>query len=153
MTDASSSPDPAAVPPPGQQPAWQPPNQPPAAAAAGLDPKIAALLAYGLGWIGGLIMYFTQKEPEVRFHAAQSILTFGPLHALLVLLSFFGGGFFGLGFGGGLGGFFLFSLLSFAVWIASLVLWIFLSIKGYNLQHYKLPVVGDMAEQWAARPA
>jgi uncharacterized membrane protein len=36
------------------------------------------MLSYLLfGWIGGLIMFFTQKHPEVRFHAAQSIIVFG----------------------------------------------------------------------------
>jgi uncharacterized membrane protein len=105
------------------------------------------MLSYLLfGWIGGLIMYFTQKHPEVRFHAAQSILVFAPLHVISILL---GGGMMGRG----LGGFFLISLLSFAVGVLSLVLWIYLSIQGYNLNHVKMPIVGDMAEQWASRPA
>jgi uncharacterized membrane protein len=109
---------------------------------AGLEPKVGALLSYLLfGWIGGLIMFFTQKHPEVRFHAAQSIITFGGLSVLQLLLN---------SFVIGLGSFVLIGLLSTLVGIASFVLWILLSIKGYNLEHFKLPVVGDYAERWAA---
>ena len=120
-------------------------GQPQQQGAGGLDPKIGGLLSYLLfGWIGGLIMYLTQKHPEVRFHAAQSILTFGSLSVLSILLNTLGGSF-------GLGGFLLLSLLSMLLGLLSFGLWIFLSIKGYNLDHFKLPVVGDIAEQWAAK--
>lgn len=130
---------------PLQPQAAQPGAQPQAAAAEGLDPKVGGLLSYLLfGWIGGLIMYLTQKHPEVRFHGAQSILVFGPLHAVSILLSFV---FPVVGFGT-LG---LFVLVNAVVSILAFVLWIFLSIKGYSLEHFKMPVVGDMAEQWAAK--
>lgn len=114
------------------------------------------MLSYLLfGWIGGLIMYFTQKHPEVRFHAAQSILVFAPLHVLSIVLAFVSGGglFFAVG-GFGFGGIrALFGLVYLLVSLGSFILWIFLSIQGYQLKHLKLPVVGDMAEQWAAKPA
>ena len=32
-----------------------------------------------LGWVTGLIFYFIDKRPFVRFHAAQSIVVFGGL--------------------------------------------------------------------------
>jgi uncharacterized membrane protein len=137
---AEPQPPPGAEPPP---PGAEPPPQPAQApgegqtAAGGLDPKIGGLLSYLLfGWIGGLIMYLTQTHPEVRFHAAQSILTFGGL----TIVSFVVGLIPGLGV-----------VLSPLIGLLSLVLWIILSIKGYNLEHFKLPVVGDMAEQWAAK--
>ena len=111
----------------------------------GLAPNIAAMLSYLLfGWIGGLIMYLTQKDREVRFHAAQSILTFGGLTIILFGvdigfgIAFVYTGFFIMGLG------WLISLLSFA-------LWIFLSIQGYQLKHIKLPIVGSIAEQWARK--
>lgn len=101
----------------------------------GLAPNIAAMLSYLLlGWIGGLIMYLTQKDREVRFHAAQSILIFGGLGIVQVFLTIVNVPVFS----------FLVSLLSF-------VLWIFLSVQGYKLRHTKLPGVGDIAEQWAAK--
>jgi uncharacterized membrane protein len=100
------------------------------------------MLSYLLfGWIGGLIMYLTQRDREVRFHAAQSILTFGGLFVVSAFL-----GFINI-FAGSL-------LLVLVGWLLSLLsfgLWIFLSIQGYQLRHTKLPIVGDTAEQWAAK--
>ena len=119
----------------GQAQAGQPQAQP-VSSSDGLDPKVGALLSYLLfGWIGGLIMFLTQKHPEVRFHAAQSIITFGGLTVISIILGW----------------------LPVVGWILSplllllgLVLWIVLCIKGYNLEHFKLPVIGDYAEQMAA---
>jgi uncharacterized membrane protein len=123
-----------------------PPTQAPKDAANDLDPKLGALLSYLLfGWIGGLIMFFTQKHPEVRFHAAQSILTFGGISILSALLSGFSGVFYGFAVWALLG------LLSTLLGLAAFGLWILLCIKAYNLEHFKLPVVGDYAERWAAK--
>lgn len=107
-----------------------------------LPPHIAAMLSYLLfGWIGGLIMYFTQRDREVRFHAAQSILTFGGLAIVSVLLNILEA----------VTGAALFGMLGLVVGLGSVVLWIYLSAQGYQLKHTKLPLVGDTAEQWAAR--
>lgn len=116
-----------------QQPQGQPQQpQPQPQPGGGLAPNVAAMLAYLLfGWIGGLIMFLTQSHPEVKFHAAQSIITFGGLTIINLLL-----------------GFIPFTLfLSPLLFLLGLVLWILLSIKGYNLEHFKLPVIGDYAEQ------
>jgi uncharacterized membrane protein len=88
-------------------------------------------------------MFFTQKHPEVRFHAAQSIIVFGALSLVSILLSF-------LVPVVGLGTLALFALLNLLLSLVGLGLWIFLSIKGYNLEHFKMPVAGDMAEKMAA---
>ncbi len=47
---------------------------------SGLSENTAALLAYVLGWFTGLIFLLIDKRPYVRFHAAQSLITFGGLH-------------------------------------------------------------------------
>ena len=123
-----------AVPPDGQ-----------AAASEGLDPKIGGLLSYLLfGWIGGLIMFFTQKHPEVRFHAAQSIVVFGGWSVLGILINIFQ-----LGLRSGILAV-LIGLVWFVLGIGVFVLWIILCIKGYNLEHFKVPVAGDYAERLAA---
>jgi uncharacterized membrane protein len=114
-----------------------------ATTSTGLDPQISGLLTYILGLITGIIFYVLEKEHrEVRFHAAQSILVsivaivisiaFSILMAIPVL---------GIVFG----------LLNVLVGLGFFVLWIVLLIKGYNLEHFKLPVIGDMAEDWAAK--
>jgi uncharacterized membrane protein len=126
------------------------PSPPPPAPTEGLDPKVGGLLAYLLfGWVGGLIMYLTQKHREVRFHGAQSVLLsivlFGFFTVLAIVTSMF-----------------TFAFSSFAIWsllaaiqsllgLATFALWVFLCIKGYQLEHFKLPVIGDMAEKWAAK--
>jgi uncharacterized membrane protein len=38
-------------------------------------------------------------------------------------------------------------LLGFFVWIGSLVVWLVLMFKAYQGERFKLPVVGDIAEQ------
>jgi uncharacterized membrane protein len=150
---------PTALPPP-QDAQWTtsgpPPQEYPGPAGGGtpsqvdgLAPNIAAMLSYLLfGWIGGLIMYLTQKDREVRFHAAQSILTFGGLTII-----WWGAGTIVWGFGlvGVFGGSVLFVLFYPLFNLLSFVLWIFLSVQGYQLKHTKLPLVGAIAEQWAVK--
>jgi uncharacterized membrane protein len=48
--------------------------------------NVAGALCYVLGWITGLIFFFVDKRPFVRFHAAQSIVVFGALHILLIVM-------------------------------------------------------------------
>ncbi|MGH9710063.1 MAG: zinc ribbon domain-containing protein, partial [Candidatus Acidiferrales bacterium] len=48
----------------------------------GLSENVAGLLCYVLGWITGLIFLLIDKRPFVRFHAAQSLVTFGALNIL-----------------------------------------------------------------------
>ena len=82
----------------------------------GLKSNIAGLLCYVLGWITGLVfILIEQKDSSVRFHAMQSIITFGSL-TLISLLSGF------IPFLGGL----IAPLLS----ILGLILWIVLMIKN-----------------------
>lgn len=150
MTDSNiTTPGEMPVPPPDAgQPASAPQSRT-GAQSAGLDPKVGGLLSYLLGWIGGLIMFFTQKDPEVRFHGAQSILlsigfvaVYVALGVVSTVLSMGLGSFAAFG---------LFSLLYSLLGLAGLVLWVFLCVKGYHLEHFKLPVIGDMAESWAAK--
>lgn len=109
----------------------------------GLDPRVAGLLAYLFGWVSGLILYLIEKDhPEVRYHAAQSILVSVAVIALYIPISI-------LGFIPVIG--LLFWLAGLVLGLASLGLWIYLIIQGYNLNHVRLPIVGGMAEQWAAK--
>ena len=56
----------------------------------GLEPNIAELLCYVVGWITGLIFFLLEKENKfVRFHAMQSIITFGAFSVLSIILSIF----------------------------------------------------------------
>ena len=53
----------------------------------GLAPNIAGLLCYVLFWVSGIIfLILEQKNNWVRFHAAQSIIVFGTLSLVGVIL-------------------------------------------------------------------
>ncbi|GGA49138.1 hypothetical protein GCM10007416_22830 [Kroppenstedtia guangzhouensis] len=98
-----------------------------------LDPKVAAVLSYLLGWVSGLIFLLLEKENRfVRFHAAQSIVTFGSL-TLLNLVA---------GVIPILGG-----IIHFLIWPVTLILWIVLMVKAYQEEWYRLPVAGEISEK------
>jgi uncharacterized membrane protein len=121
---------------------------------SGLSENSAAALSYVLGWITGIIFFLIDKRPYVRFHAAQSIVTFGCLHVIRIVLAMvFGVGFLfghrhwdsmqGWGtFGVGLGLLSIFSLLTFVLWIVCIV-------KAASGSRFSLPIVGPIAENIA----
>lgn len=114
---------------------------------AALSSRLGGLLAYLLGWVSGLVVFFTQADREVRFHAAQSVITFGGLFGLLLLWS----AVMGPVLGGGFVGRVLFALSVLLFSGLSLALWGFLCFQGYTLTHFKVPLAGDLAEQWASK--
>jgi len=62
----------------------------------GLDRNVSALLSYLFGWLSGLVVILIEKEDGfVRFHAMQSIVTFG---AITILTIVFGTMFMFVGF-------------------------------------------------------
>ncbi len=116
---------------------------------SGLDPNVAAALSYALGWITGLIFYLVESDNRyVRFHALQSIffsiavfVLFGGLGAFLALFRAVPVINIVMGILG--------SLVSLLLSIAVFAVWIMLMVRAYRGERYKLPVVGDMAEQGA----
>jgi len=99
--------------------------------ASQLPQNVAGLLCYLAGWITGII--FLVLEPDnrfIRFHAIQSIVTFGSLMIVSGLTGLIPvvGDFFSAVFG-----------------IIAFVLWIVLMIKAYQGELYKLPLAGDVA--------
>jgi uncharacterized membrane protein len=120
------------------------PHNPSAPATAGLDENIAGVLCYALGWVTGLIFFFIDKRPSVRFHAAQSIVVFGGLHVIYYVLTIFVfRGYYGFYWGGFGGGWLmLFSLLE----LVSFVLWILLMVKAYQGERFRVPIAADFAD-------
>jgi uncharacterized membrane protein len=102
--------------------------------ASGLDENVAAALAYGLGWVTGIVFLLTEPQNRfVRFHAMQSTIVFLALSVLCVLLQMIP----------------LLGMLIavFLVIPASAVLWLVLMFKAYQGEHFKVPIAGEMAEQ------
>jgi uncharacterized membrane protein len=102
--------------------------------ASGLDANVAGAVAYAFGWITGLAFLLMERENRfVRFHAMQSTIVFAALSFAWFLC-------FSVPFLG-----WLISL--FVIPPVSAVLWLLLMFKAYQGEHFKLPIVGDMAER------
>ena len=114
----------------------------------------AAVLSYVLGWVTGIIFFLIDRRPYVRFHAAQSIVTFGGLHVIRMLIAgLFGFGWwyrggFGLGYGH-LGGFGFGVLLLVLFGIVTFVLWIVCMVKAAQGERFMVPVAGEIAQNLA----
>jgi uncharacterized membrane protein len=108
----------------------------------GLQENIAGLLCYVLGWITGVLFFLIDKRPFVRFHAMQSIMTFGALNVLHWILVW-------SGWFGRLGGLLFVGILSAAIGVVTFVCWVVCMVKAYQGQRFKLPVVGDLAETYS----
>lgn len=117
----------------------------------GLDENVEGALTYVLMWVSGIIFLLLEKDNKfIKFHAMQSIITFLPLTIISWLLIRLGRPSFGYGYGGtgihyspGI------PVLLWLGWIIGLVMfvvWLLLMFKAYQGEKYKLPVVGDLAE-------
>ncbi len=148
--DAASPPT-GGPPPPSGGTEPPPPPRPPsgtpggsgAPSTTGLDTNVASMLAYLLMWVSGLVLFLIEKEDrEVRFHAAQSVIVWGALTALWIVVGI-------VSFVPFLGVLLvILALLLFG--LGGLLLWIFMLVQAYQGRHVKLPIAGDLAEQWAA---
>ena len=109
-----------------------------------IDAKTAAGLSYVLGWVTGLIFFFSEKRNRfVRFHAMQSIIFFGGLTILGTIFRYAW-----VAFPTPLDVTFL--CLSSLVGIVGFVGWIILVINGFQGKYFKLPVIGDYAEKYSS---
>jgi uncharacterized membrane protein len=102
----------------------------------GLQENVAALLSYTLFWVSGLFFILMENENKfVRFHAMQSIIVFGSLNIIYIVIGTIP--FIGWGLGS-------------IVWLLGVVLWIVLMVRAYQGEKYMLPVVGELADKWSA---
>lgn len=119
--------------------------------ALGLDPNVAAGLAYIpiclVGIIMSIIIIATDKTNKLaRFHAFQSLL----LMALSIVLYFVVGLIVGAAAAAESGPLVIVgSLLYFVVLIGILGAIIFSCVKAFMGQIFKLPIIGNMADNWS----
>src|SRR3984885_11901870 len=109
--------------------------------------NLAAALSYSLGWITGIIFLLIDKRPFVRFHAAQSIVVFGILHVLQIILTFLwvgSGAYYGSGFG-------LHFMLSSLVSLITFVAWIVLMVMAYQGKRFEVPIAAGIANSLAGK--
>ncbi|HHV79597.1 MAG TPA: DUF4870 domain-containing protein [Firmicutes bacterium] len=104
-------------------------GEPKARTRTGLQPNVAGLLCYLFGWVSALVFLLVEKNSFVRFHATQSLIVFGVLSLLSVVLA---------------------PLIPIArpiLGLVSLVLWIFLMSKAYKGEKLRLPLAGYIADR------
>lgn len=142
---------PASSPPPPAQSYGQAssPAVQPAPVAAGMTDNLAGLLCYVLGFITGVLFLVLEpynRNKFIRFHAFQSIFFNVAIIAFWIVFSIVGGIMLAaLPFGM----WWLWHMVGLLVWLAFLAIWVFLLIKAYQGERWKLPVIGDMAEKQA----
>lgn len=108
----------------------------------GMDERVERVLAYSLFWVSGLVLLLVEKNQNVRWHARQSVITFGTLSVLIFgvtmlestlswipLLNLLTS--FGLG------------LLSRILGWTGGILWIWLMAMAWLSPRYRLPFVND----------
>ncbi len=101
----------------------------------GMAENVEAFLAYLLGFVTGIIFLLVEKKSRyVRFHAAQSTVLFLGLFVIKFVLGFIPI----LGWITGV----LLGLLGFVLWIVCM-------IKAIKHEDFKLPIVGNIAENIA----
>lgn len=111
----------------------------------GLEPNVAAMLAYLFGWLGGLIFFLIEKDNKfVKFAAMQSILLNVAGIVIYVAIIVLAGVLAALTFGIGA----LAALLIPVFWIAYLIVWIMVMVKAYQNKEWELPVIGKIARSF-----
>ncbi len=135
-------PGPSPPPPLGPGPGgsgWGAPGGPQPPGTTGMPENTASGLSYVALFLTGAIFFVLDRRPEVRFHAMQSIL-FGAAWVVIGVLR-------------RAIGVFPLDLVFYLAWLAGLVTWVVLLVRGFQGRHFKLPVIGDLAEQQVRHPS
>ncbi len=101
------------------------------------------LIALGLG----LLVFFVEKNRNVRWHAMQAVWTLGPLSILIVLVNLIKsllGAIPLLGWLTGIG----LGLLTSVIWWVMVILAVYLMIMAWFRPTYRLPLVGNLIARW-----
>jgi len=116
---------------------------PEAESSTGLSANVAGLLCYVAGWITGIVFIVLEKKSIfVKFHAWQSIMTFGVLTVIQIILSIIGAATFIFS-----PGWWFIHVLGIIVWVITGILWIILIIQAGTGKMWKVPLAGDWAEK------
>lgn len=112
------------VPPP-------PPSQPApmggTPSAVGNNKKTYTVLAYALGWIGGLIFLFVGKDdPDVKWNAANSLIFFGGLSIVILIVGLIP----------------VVHVITPLIWLAGFVYWIIFLVQSIQGNGERIPTPG-----------
>src|SRR5579883_3397533 len=108
----------------------------------GLDERLERVLAYALLWVSGLVLLVFEKNQTVRWHAKQSVLTFGILTLLLIGVAFLQEVLGWIPLLGLLTNFGLVLLSHILRWTI-FILWIWLMVMAWMRPDYRLPFISQ----------
>jgi uncharacterized membrane protein len=112
----------------------------------GVDARLASVLCYAGWWVTGLVFLFAERrDANVRFHAAQSLIVFGVLSIALFLC----GGASAIAFFVAAQTFQMMQAIGNALWFGAVLLWLFLLVKTWRGETWRVPVVADLATRLA----
>lgn len=108
----------------------------------GMNERLERVLAYAFGWVSGILLFIFEKNRNVRWHAVQSMVTFGTLSLLMFGVNMLKGMLgwipilslvtnFGLG------------LLSSALLWTTVILWVWLMVMAWLRPDYRLPFISQ----------
>ena len=116
----------------------------------GMSTNTAGLLCYVAGWITGIIFVVLEKKSTfVKFHAWQSIMTFGVLTVAHLVLSTIPGAIAAATFPLSIGLTIFASVMGWIIGVMMFILWIILMIQAGTGKMWKVPGAGDWAEKQA----
>jgi uncharacterized membrane protein len=113
----------------------------------GVDARLSSVLCYAGWWVTGLVFLFAERRHAgVRFHAAQSIVVFGALSAALFLC----GGASAVAFFVAAPTFQFMQMIGNVLWLSAVVLWLYLMLRTWLGETWRVPLAGDLARKIAA---
>jgi uncharacterized membrane protein len=93
----------------------------------GSNKKTYTILAYVLGWIGGLIFLFVGKDdPDVKWNAANSLVVFGGLSVAIIILGFIP----------------IVQILVVVLWLVGFIYWVIFLIQSLQGNGARIPAPG-----------
>jgi len=95
----------------------------------GLPKNTSAASSYLLGPVSGVVFLLLEKDPFIRFHAAQSIVVIGGLTVLWMILPFT----------------IILLPLTPLVFVALFILWLMLIYRAWQGDEWVVPVLGKYA--------
>ncbi len=123
-------------------------TKPEAESSTGLSANVAGLLCYVATWVTGIIFLVLEKKSKfVKFHAWQSIMTFGVLTVALIV---FQGIIATIAVATLAPGLTVFAtVMGVLIGILMFILWIILMVQAGSGKMWKVPIAGDWAERQA----
>lgn len=112
----------------------QTPQTPKTSQTTGLQENVAGMLCYAVWWASGIaFLVLEPNNKNIKFHAWQSILSFGVFFIVALIFSMIHSIWF----------------IGTILWVAGVILWIYLMYMTYQGKKIVLPVVGPIAQRWA----